>query len=183
MKEIILDKPFLSENEYFLFEEKSELKHEYINSTLFEMSGASMDHNFIVINLLFLLKPAAKNKGKQTNIDGYKVRTPDGNFFYPDLVISEPKGEKYYTEKPILIVEVLSNSTRLYNLSDKFIQYRKCNTLEYYLCVEPEKKVVYFFRREDNNEWIAEEPYTDDEAIVSLPSLNTSLALKDIYQS
>jgi Uma2 family endonuclease len=183
MKEIILGKPFASEQDYFLFEEKSELKHEYINSTLFEMSGASMEHNFIVINILYLLKQAAKNKGKQLNIDGYKVRTPNGNFFYPDLVISEPKGQKYYTEKPILIVEVLSDSTRLYDLSDKFIQYRKCDTLEYYLCIEPEKKVVYFFRREDNNEWVGEEAYTDDEAIINLPLLNASLVVKDIYQS
>lgn len=183
MKEIILDKPFASEEEYFLFEEKSELKHEYVNSTLFEMSGASIEHNFVVINLLLLLKPIAVSKNKQLNIDGYKVRTPEGNFFYPDIVLSEPKGHKYYTDKPVLIIEVLSDSTRSYDLSDKFIQYRKCSTLQYYMCIEPEKKVIYFYHRTEKNEWVVEEAYTDDDALIDLPSLNASLAVKDIYKS
>lgn len=45
MKPVILNKPFSSEEEYFAFEEQSELKHEYINATLFEMSGTSKYHN------------------------------------------------------------------------------------------------------------------------------------------
>jgi Uma2 family endonuclease len=91
--------------------------------------------------------------------------------------------ELYYTDEPVLVIEILSNSTRRYDLADKFIQYAKCPTLEYYLCIEPQKKIIYFFRREENNEWIAEEPYTDDEAIINLPSLNVSLAVKDIYNA
>jgi len=181
MKAIVLDKPFANEEEYFLFEEKSELKHEYINGTLFEMSGASIDHNFIIINLVYLLKPIAAKINKQLNVDGYKVRTHDGNFLYPDIVLSEPKGREFYTDKPIMVIEILSDSTRTYDLTDKFIQYRKCSSLQYYLCIEPKKKNVTFFYRDENNEWLTEEPYTDDDSIIHLPKLNISLAVKDIY--
>ncbi len=184
MKEIILDKPFANEEEYFLFEEKSDLKHEYINGNLFEMSGASVYHNFIIINLVLILKPWAANNKKQLNVDGYKVRTPDGNFLYPDVILSEPGGRhEYYTDRPILVVEVLSDSTRAYDFSDKFIQYRKCSTLEYYLCIEAKSKRIYFFYRGENNEWMMEDNYTDDTAIINLPKINISLAVKDIYNT
>ncbi|HWB24094.1 MAG TPA: Uma2 family endonuclease [Chitinophagaceae bacterium] len=183
MKEVILDKPFASEQEYFLFEEKSELKHEYINGTLFEMSGTSKYHNFIVVNLVMLLKPLLAGTTKQLTLDGYKVRTPDGNFFYPGIAVSETGGHKYYTDEPILVVEVLSGSTRRYDLSDKFIQYRKCPSLQYYLCVEPAKRVIYFYHKADNNEWVVEEAFTDDDAVITLPALNIALQLKDIYNS
>ncbi len=183
MKEVVLSKPFDSEEDYFLFEEKSELKHEYINSTLFEISGASKYHNRIERRFANLIEQFLDKNLYEVYGEGFKVKTPDGNFFYPDITVSLPESERYYTNKPVLIVEVLSDSTRAFDLSDKFIQYRKCETLEYYLCIEPEKKVIYFFQRVDNNEWMVEEAYTDDEAVISLPKLNISLAVKDIYNS
>jgi Uma2 family endonuclease len=181
MKAITLDKPFANEEEYFAFEERSELKHEYINGTLFEMSGASIEHNFIIVNLVYLLKPLALAKKKQLNVDGYKVRTPDGNFLYPDIILSVPKGNKHYKDNPIFVVEVLSDSTRAYDLSDKFIQYRKCPTLEYYMCIEPEKRRIFLFYRNEDSDWLMEEVGSGDNDIINLPKLYMSLAVKDIY--
>jgi len=182
MKQVILNKPFSSEEEYFAFEEKSELKHEYIDSTLFEMSGVSKYHNLIVINLVVLLKPLLLDKGMDLFVDGYKVRTLDGNFFYPDVIISQPGSQKYYTDKPTLIVEVLSDSTRAFDLADKFIQYRKSPTLEYYLCIEPEHTGVHFYYRNEENEWQAD-IYNNKKDVIKLPKLGISLPLKDIYQA
>jgi len=182
MKEVVLSKPFDTEEEYFAFEEKSELKHEYINSTLFEMSGVSKYHNFTVINLVVLLKPLLSKTDVDLYLDGYKVRTPDGNFFYPDIILSKKGTEKYYTEEPVLLVEVLSDTTRTFDLTDKFIQYRKFRSLQYYLCIEPEQTRVHFYYREEENEWQVE-TYTKIEDVINLPKLGISLQLKDIYQS
>jgi Uma2 family endonuclease len=182
MKAVVLNKPFDTEEEYFAFEEKSELKHEYINSTLFEMSGASKYHNLLLINLVILLKPLLKNIGKELYVDNYKVRTPDGNYFYPDLIISEPNTAKYYTDSPAVIVEVLSDSTRAFDFTDKFIQYRKFTTLQYYLCIEPEVINVIFYYKSDNGEWQAE-IFTKPDDVINLPKLGFSISLKDIYQA
>lgn len=183
MKAITLDKPFANEEEYFAFEERSELKHEYINGTLFEMSGASRFHNRLRRKIANLLESLLDANLYDVYDEGFKARTYDGNFLYPDVVICMPEPARFFTDKPILIVEVLSYSTRRFDLSDKFIQYRKFDTLEYYLCVEPEKKVIYFYHRDDSNDWVVEEAYTDDETIISLPKLNISLAVKDIYNA
>lgn len=180
MKVIELDKP-LTEEEYFLFEEKQELGHELIYRNLYELSGISIFHNQIVGNLLFLFHTFLKGTAWELVFESFKIKTIEGNFFYPDIAICYTEVEKYFSTKPLLIVEVLSDDTRKYNLTDKFIQYQKIETLQYYLCVEPEQQVILFYYKQ-NDEWIAE-TFTKDEQIISLPALNISFSLKDIYNS
>jgi Uma2 family endonuclease len=144
------------------------------------MSGISIFHNDIVVRLSFLLYPLLKGKKWQLIVESFKIKTPEGNFFYPDIAVCFPEVEKYFSEKPILLVEVLSDATRKYDLTDKFIQYQKIETLEYYLCVEPEQQVVVFYYKQENGEWTAE-TFTKDEQVISLPKLDISLSLKDIY--
>jgi len=182
MKEIVLEKPFASEEEYFLFEEKSELKHEYINSTLFEMSGATKFHNKLRRRLAYLLEHLISPTKYEVYDENFKVRTPDGNFLYPDITICLADAHLYYTLDPVLIIEILSKSTRRFDLADKFIQYAKCPTLEYYLCIEPEKKVIYFYHQ-DGEDWVAEEAYTNDDDMINLPKLGISISVKDIYNA
>ncbi len=178
MKVIELDKP-LTEEEYFLFEEKNELKHELLNNTLLEMSGISKYHSRITLNILIILRTLLKTDIYDLFFEGYKVKTPNGNFFYPDVLICHNNADKYFTEKPILIVEVFSDSTRKFDLTDKFIQYQKIETLQYYLCIEPEQQVILFYYKQDD-EWLVE-TLTKDDQIISLPTLNISFSLKDIY--
>lgn len=180
MKAIELDKP-LTEEEYFLFEEKSELRHELINGNLYEMSGVSIFHNDIVGNLYLLFRTFLKGTEWKIAFESFKVKTPGGNYFYPDIAVCYSKTEKYFSAQPLLIAEVLSDTTRKYNLTDKFIQYQKIETLQYYLCVEPEQQVVVFYYKQEN-EWTAE-TFTKDEELISFPKLNISFPLSDIYHS
>jgi len=182
MKEVVLSKPFSSEEEYFAFEEKSELKHEYINSTLFEMSDASKYHNKTKRKIANLLEGSLAPNAFEVFDEGFKVRTPLGNFYYPDVIACEPVPEKYYSSKPVLLVEILSDSTRTFDLIDKFIAYRKFASLEYYLCIEPEQKRVHFYYKKEENEWQVDLFLASDD-VINLPKLGISLQLKDIYQS
>jgi len=96
-------------------------------------------------------------------------------------VVSKPFENQYISRIPVLIGEVLSSSTRNFDLTDKFVQYRKIETLNYYLCVEPEQQVVILFFKNENGEWMSE-TYTKDEDTIHLKILNTSFTLKDIYK-
>lgn len=172
----------MSDEEYFLYEEGSELRHELINGNLYEMGGISIFHNNIVMRLSMLLYSVLKEAEWQITIESFKVRTPEGNYFYPDIAVCYPEVQKYFSDKPILIIEALSDTTRKFNLTDKFIQYQKIPTLQYYLCVEPEQQVVIFYHMQDDGEWMTE-TFTKDEQEIALPKLNISFAVKDIYQS
>ena len=173
-------KKFASDEEYFLYEEGSELKHELINSNLYEMSGSSKYHHKISGILYVLLTSLLKSKEWEIYFEGFKVRTPDGNYFYPDVCVCYADAKKYYTDQPVLIAEVLSETTRKFDLTDKFIQYQKIETLKYYLCVEPEQQVIIFYFKNESEEWMIE-TFTKDESVIDLPALNTSFSVKDIY--
>ena len=179
MKVIQLGKK-MTDEEYFLFEEKSELKHERINGNLYEMSGVSIDHTEMVGNVYVLCRSLLKGKDWKIPFENYKIKTPSGNFFYPDIAVCYPGLQRYFSEHPLLIIEVLSDATRKYDLTDKFIQYQKIESFQYYLCIEPEQQVVFFYYKQEDGEWLAE-TLTKDEHLISLPKLNISFSLKDIY--
>lgn len=181
MKLVEADKKFSNDEEYFLYEEASELKHELINENLYEMSGVSKYHNKVSGIFFILLNSLLKNKEWEIYYENFKVKTPDGNYFYPDVCICLVDAKKYFTDEPVLIIEVLSETTRKFDLTDKFIQYQKIPTLKYYLCVEPEQQVIIFYFKNDNEEWMTE-TFTKDESVIELPSLKISFSLKDIYQ-
>lgn len=176
-----INKKFASDEEYFLFEEKSKTKHELINGNLYEMSGVSKYHNNLSGIIFILLKSLLKRSKLEIYYEGFKVKTPPGNYFYPDVCVCFSEAQKYFTDQPVLIIEVLSETTRSFDLTDKFIQYRKIETLEYYLCIEPEQQVVFFNFKNEEGEWLAE-TLTKDESIISLPKLDISFIVKDLYK-
>lgn len=181
MKPNIIQKTFANEEDYFLFEEKCELRNELVNGNLLAMSGVSFEHNDITLTIYSLMKKLLKGGDYKISVEAVKVKNPSGNFFYPDVMVCHPNPKKYFSEQPILLVEVLSESTRTYDLTDKFIQYKQIPTLYYYLCVEPEQQVVIFYFKDADGEWLTE-TYSKEVDVVNLPQLNARFTLRDIYK-
>lgn len=104
-----------------------------------------------------------------------KVKIPNENqYYYPDIFITKEAqtGENKYVQfEPELIVEVLSEITRVKDMTDKFIQYRKIKSLNYYLLVEPEKFLVLLNFKNEKGDWEMIS-VTQKEEIISLPKLN-----------
>ncbi|HET7118117.1 MAG TPA: Uma2 family endonuclease [Hanamia sp.] len=171
--------------EYFSLEESGDVRHEFINGNLIEMSGASREHHKICKNLLRILEDLLIDKGYEVFIENMKIKIPNENqYYYPDIFITkeaQTDENKYVQFEPELIVEVSSETTRVKDMTDKFIQYRKIETLNYYILVEPEKFLVLLnFKNEKGNwEMIS---FTQKEEIISLPKLNISLKMADIYK-
>ena len=174
-----------SVSEYFFLEESGDLRHEFINGNLIEMSGASREHHFICQNILLALLYSTKPLGFNVFIENMKVKILNENqYYYPDIFITreaQTDENKYVQFEPELIVEVLSETTRVKDMTDKFIQYRKIKSLNYYLLVEPEKFLVLLNFKNENGDWEMIS-FTQKEEIISLPKLNISLNVADIYK-
>lgn len=173
----------LTEEEYINFELQSDIRHEFVNGKLIDMPGESDLHNDIVSNILIALKPLLKQKGYNIFIEDVKIKVPDeAKYYYPDIFITKEsigKVKQYIKHRPELIVEVLSEGTRKYDTVDKFINYQKFPSLQYYILVEPEITLVQLFYREgDDWEMRSFAKITDT---LQLDVLNISLSLKEIY--
>ncbi len=97
-------------------------------------------------------------------------------------MVALPEEHQYYSTQPVLIAEVLSESTRKFDMIDKFIQYQKLDTLQYYFLVEPDKYLVILYKKAVKEDWQSN-TFTAITDTIDLPKFNISIALKDIYKA
>ncbi|MGI8950650.1 MAG: Uma2 family endonuclease [Chitinophagaceae bacterium] len=175
-------------DEYIKIDEIGDERHEYFDGKLITMPGESLYHNQLCFGLAMLLHTLLKVTGYQIFVESVKLNIEgEKKYVYPDITIIKNQPEEnlpykdYIIYEPLLIVEILSDSTRKYDLTDKFILYQKSSTLQYYLAVESEKPLVIFYEKNNKAEWVAK-TFTASDEIISLPKLNATISLKDIYQ-
>lgn len=173
-------------SEYFAIEESGDKRHEFIDGNLIEMSGASREHHRICKKLLRLFEDLLEDSGFETFMENMKLKIANENrYFYPDIFITREEQtdeNKYLQFQPELIVEVLSEATRVRDMTDKFIDYRKIPSLQYYMLVEPEKTLVLLNYKNKEGEWEMNS-YTRIDETVNLPEFNISFSLREIYQN
>lgn len=183
MKPLTEHRKFESIEAYLAFEEKSEVRHEYYLENLIEMSGTTYKHNDLVFYLAAFFRFNLQKNEYRISSEQVKLYIASENiFFYPDIMVALPEEQAYYSTKPVLIAEVLSESTRKFDMVDKFIQYQKLDTLQYYLLVEPEKYLVIVYKKTTDNDWQSD-TYTSITDVIDLQTLQIKIALKDIYQA
>ncbi len=108
-----------------------------------------------------------------------------GLYTYPDvsIVCDEPQFEDDHLDtllNPLLIIEVLSDTTEQYDRGKKFRHYRQLESLAVYLLAAQEEPRVEQFVRQPNRDWLLSEAVGRDASIV-IPALNFPLALSDVF--
>ncbi|MBK9338951.1 MAG: Uma2 family endonuclease [Lewinellaceae bacterium] len=177
--------PAMTVEEYIAFEERAEVRHEYINGNLIPMPGTTSDHNEICFNLAAMLKGALRQLGYRIFMENVKVQvSSERDYTYPDVVVAnDPRDwEGHYIVKyPLVLFEVLSKSSRLEDSSDKFIRYKNIESLQNYILVDSEKKVVEVRTKRPDGTWEAAWFVEADEGF-PVPALGMELAFDDVYE-
>jgi Uma2 family endonuclease len=180
------EKPdYIGADEYLIQEgSSSEIKHEYVDGWVRAMTGATNRHNRVCINCTFQLMKQLQGKPCQPCNSDTKVRIEQRGltrFYYPDLqVVCDPNPESDpFQDHPKLIIEILSASTRRYDLDEKLFAYTQIASLDYYIVLEQHQPIAIVLRRIDGR--FARELVQGIDAIIELPSLSCKLALRDIY--
>jgi Uma2 family endonuclease len=168
----------ISESEYLEGELISEVKHEYIDGSVYAMAGASKNHERIVGNVFGELRSHLKNSPYEPFSSDIKVKVGQ-DFFYPDVMVvcEDNSNNDYYAETPVIIVEVLSKSTRRMDETTKKIAYQTIPTLKEYVIIEQDIVDVEVCRKSDN--WVSSHYFMGDE--VTFESVGLLLSVEDIY--
>ena len=123
------------------------------------MAGASANHNLIVLNAGSLLREQLKKKPCRVYPSDLKLRIEaTGLFTYPDLsvVCGEPQLESDAGDvllNPVVLVEVLSDSTEAYDRGKKFEHYRTIPTLKHYVLIAQDRHSIDCFTRSPDGSW------------------------------
>src|SRR2546421_1084518 len=176
----------LTPEEYLAIERKAEYKSEYIDGEMVAMTGASRRHNLIALNVAREITQQLKGRPCEGYVSDMRVRVPSTRLYtYPDVVVvcGEPQFEDDYVDtllNPTLIVEVLSESTELYDRGKKFGFYRTIESLAEYLLVAQDECRVEQYLKQHDGRWLLSD-YRSPEDLVELSSIQCSLALKEVY--
>ena len=180
-------KHFYNPDEYIGIERKAAHKSEYYAGEIFAMSGASREHNIIVVNVTTSLNTQLQERDCEVYSSDMRVRTRDKTFYtYPDVAVvcGQPRFDDVSVDtllNPTLIVEVLSPSTERYDRTRKFADYRKIDSLrEYVLIAQQECRVTRYVKQSDGG-WLFQE-VSGLEDVMQLDSINCRLALQSIYR-
>jgi Uma2 family endonuclease len=173
-----LRNPEISEAEYLASELIRQEKHEFISGQVFAMSGASIRHNQIAINVLVALHAHALSPCR-VSISDVKFKAKQ-LYYYPDVMVAcAPQTDALCETQPCLIVEVLSDATESVDRGEKLHHYQKVPELEAYLLVSQKQRRVDVFKR-SGAFWRFES--LTDSAVIELSCPTMKLSLDSIYR-
>lgn len=176
----------ISVEEYLEGELLSETKHEYLGGEVYAMAGAGNRHNQVATNITVALGAHLRGKSCRPFNSDTKVRVELINhtrFYYPDamVVCDRNRDDEQWQDRPVVIVEVLSESTRRTDLGEKREAYLTIPTLKALILVEPGQAAAILYRRGSSGGFVREE-FSGPDALIPLPEIGIELPLGEFYE-
>ncbi|NJL63775.1 MAG: Uma2 family endonuclease [Methylacidiphilales bacterium] len=180
------EKRYYSPEEYLELEEQSEFRNEYIYGEIRLMPGGTTNHNKIAGNFYKKFPDAIEGQNYDIYINDVKLWIAKYSIYtYPDVIVIKGEPEYYGSGKtivtnPLVIVEVLSNSTKNYDKSEKFKYYRAIPSFQEYILIDQYSFAVEQYVKQREGQWIFQE-YEGENSILKLDSVNLEMTFNDIY--
>jgi Uma2 family endonuclease len=169
-------------DDFLAWEASQEDKFELIDGIIYAMAGGTVAHATIAVNLLGLLSQKLRGTGCRPFTSDMKVI---GEYFsaYPDVsvVCSRLDDQEITIDKPVVVAEVTSSSTRPLDIGPKWESYREIPALQHYLLIDQDRCRVEP-RSRDGAEWrirICESP-TDE---IELSAINVAMTVAELYEN
>ncbi len=154
-------------------EATSEIKHEYLCGEIYVMAGGTPEHAALAAAVSGELRVALRGQPCRVFSSDLRVRIEATDLStYPDLTVVcgalETSGiDPHATTNPILIVEVLSDSTEAYDRGQKFAHYRRLPSLREYLLINQHEPRLEVYRKNSEGEWVLREAGAGERLILS----------------
>ena len=181
----------LSINEWLALEQSEDIRFEYHFGEVFAMAGGTINHTRIGRNALVLLDNhfAAQNKNCEAFQADLKVEVnPKGRYVYPDTVaicgdLEESEHVTGAVRNPILVIEVISESSGNYDQGPKFRHYSRIPSVREYLILDQDQAAATLYRRGGVGELFGRRDFVGMEAVLQLASVGLELPLSSFYRN
>ncbi len=186
MSAVAFREVLVTPEEYLAAEESAVERHEYLNGMVHAMSGGSVEHAAIGGSVFALLREQLRGKpcrplGSDMKLRAFRDRVR--RFYYPDaMVVCHPRPGSVWQDAPVVLVEVLSPSTRRIDLVEKRDVYFAIPTLRHYVIFDSAVvDAVAWSRAAGDSEWEMESRQGAG-AVVELPAIGCKLPLTEVYE-
>lgn len=183
-----LQKRYFTQEEYITLEVNCEYKSQYVAGEIYAMSGTQPWHCDVAFNIAGILHNGFRGRPCKAYFSEMRVRVQAGELWtYPDVAVlcGEPKFDKshnpYSLLNPQVIFEVLSPSTEVFDRGDKFVRYKKLDSLTDYILVSAAQVLVEHHARQADGSWISRQ-YNQPPDVLPLASIDVEMPLAEIYE-
>lgn len=172
-------------DDYLVYEETADERHEFLDGQIYAMAGATERHNQITMAIAAHLYMALIDKPCQVFQGDMRVQTAN-SYFYPDIAVVCGEAE-YTTEKRTtltnltVVMEVVSPSSEDIDRGRKFRDYRALESVQDYLIFAQDRIHVEHYSRQAPDIWKIQD-IADKNATLNLNSIVCTLALADVYR-
>lgn len=168
-------------DEFLAWEERQDSRHEFLQGEIVAMVGGTVAHNQIAGNVYAALRGDLRGSPCRVFQETMRIRA-DESVFYPDVFVTctALDDRDRLAREPILIVEVLSDSTSSYDHTTKSAAYRTLPSLTQYVLIHQRVAVVESFRRGGDG-W-THELLSGRDGVLTIPALEVTLPLAAIYE-
>lgn len=173
--------------EYIELDKNSEERLVYFDGEVVSMSGGSVSHNRIAINVITGLHSRSATRECAVFPADMRLKVPKAPpYRYADgvVVCGSPLIEKIQgldvLINPTLLVEILSESTEAYDRGNKFLAYQSIESFKEYLLIAQDRPYLTHYLRQSEGHWLR----SDIEGLereITLLTLGESIPLSDIY--
>lgn len=149
----------MSYAEYLAFEASSSTKHEYVNGEVYAMAGGSIEHGALAVAVSTALSVALRDRRCRVLSSDVRVRSKATNMStYPDVTVvcgamDVGDDDAHGVMNPVLVVEILSDSTEAYDRGAKAAHYRRIPSLREYVLVSQREPLIEVYRRNERDKW------------------------------
>jgi len=176
----------LTAEEYLEFERSSEIKHEFYNGRIYAMAGAKRRHNLIALNIGSEIRTHLKGRNCEAYPSDMRIYIPRfGLYTYPDVsvVCGKPEFQDAVLDtllNPVLLIEILSDSTESYDRGKKFQHYRSIESLQEYVLVSQNEARIEKYIRQGDGFWVLSEAVGVVSSIM-FESIDCPISLAEVY--
>lgn len=171
--------------EEFLRMDFGDAKAELVDGQIQMMAGGRRRHNQLQANVMVALGTRLRGSSCQPFGPDQAVRTGAADIRYPDVSVycgnlDDPSGDNAtLLGDPVVLVEILSESTKDYDQNIKLPEYRALEGIQAVMLVDPETERVRLVTRTGPQRWTDE--WLENGADVPLDGIGILLPASDIF--
>ena len=176
--------PRFTPAEYLESEAQQQFRHECINGEVYAMTGGSVNHGQIAVNLSTIVRNHLEDSGCRVLSSDVKVAIQESDdYVYPDLSVTCDERDRSATKfiaYPCLIAEVLSPSTEAYDRGSKFNLYRRSTSLQEYILVSTTEIAIDIYCKNDRGRWEIISYRSGDK--IELNSISLTFPIEQVFK-
>ena len=169
---------------FFVWQETQDGLYELVDGfPLRMMSGAENRHDDITVNLIVAIDAKLTGKSCRPSTQDTAIKISDTQIRRPDMAINcgPSRSKTFFAIDPRAVFEVLSRSTRNFDLTKKLEAYKSVTSLTHIVLIDPDTPEVIAFQREAGGRWDSR-TFMGTKAAIEFADLGFALTLAEIYR-